>query len=587
MTWTPSVLLLSLLALTSAKAPDTSLDTIPLTYYGANWNRSQINVDAIAKMQMVVLMQEDGHCWETCCPNRFDSGSQCGWTPADPAATSYKGCDGTCEQHGGQEDVFKRIAASAQQQGLRGPHAVLYMNSVYLWPFDAAASLGAAAMVTDVNGKPHEENCDPGIYPSYFFDYGKPAGAKAWLDIIQKHIVEGAADGVYCDCCGLIPFKCSHNGTCIAKRNGKEKSINEQVTQATVDAYTAGLNATLHEAIDLVTSATGNAGTFFNKVDNKAFNTDGNIKWVKVAAPPHMHDIIMANTAKGGYVVVGGSNSYANPKHETLPAGQNISNDGSLRMCTEDTLAQFLLGVEPGAYLLCNGWDTRFGRPLGLPIGNATAAGKIWSRSFKSGVVARWDTDGPENHKGTVTWPGVPTPPPSPGPPPPAPTPPTPTPPAPTPPMPFPKCPGPKCPAVPARDYKGCYVDKVHGKCDLPVVPPHGTGHCPKSTTQDTTTQDTTTQAAAAGAAAGLSAVSSSGAAKVMTVEVCNAICSPLGYKYFGLQDGHACFCGNSYGSMGKGAEKDCNAACQGNASEVCGGADRNSVYAAVDVAAV
>ena len=136
------------LALAAARAPDTSLETTPVAYYGANWNRSQVNIDVLAKMQMVVLMQEDGHCWATCCPNRFKGHSQCGWAPGDPDATTYKGCDASCEEHGSQEDVFKRVAASAKAQGLPGPHNVLYMNSVYLWPFDAASALGAAAMVT-------------------------------------------------------------------------------------------------------------------------------------------------------------------------------------------------------------------------------------------------------------------------------------------------------------------------------------------------------------------------------------------------------------------------------------------------------
>merc|ERR1712083_554531 len=130
-----------------------------------------------------------------------------------------------------EEDVFKRVKASATQQGLRSPHSILYMNAVYLWPFDAASSLGAAARVTDVNGKPHEESCDPGIYPSYFFDFAKTAGAKAWLDIIRTHIVEGAADGAYIDCDETVPFHCpngpSRAGTdiCTARRNGKKKSI--------------------------------------------------------------------------------------------------------------------------------------------------------------------------------------------------------------------------------------------------------------------------------------------------------------------------------------------------------------------------
>ena len=43
----------SCFGLTVAKAPDTSLDTTPVAYYGANWNRSQVNIDQLAKMQMV------------------------------------------------------------------------------------------------------------------------------------------------------------------------------------------------------------------------------------------------------------------------------------------------------------------------------------------------------------------------------------------------------------------------------------------------------------------------------------------------------------------------------------------------------
>ena len=37
--------------------PDISLDTLPVVYYGANWNRTQQNIDVLARFQMVILMQ--------------------------------------------------------------------------------------------------------------------------------------------------------------------------------------------------------------------------------------------------------------------------------------------------------------------------------------------------------------------------------------------------------------------------------------------------------------------------------------------------------------------------------------------------
>ena len=70
--------------------------------------------------------------------------------------------------------------------------------------------------------------------------------------------------------------------------NGKTKSINKQVTQATVDAHVKGKNATIHEAIKMVTDASGNHGTFYNKVRNKLFKHKDNIDWVKAASPPHL-----------------------------------------------------------------------------------------------------------------------------------------------------------------------------------------------------------------------------------------------------------------------------------------------------------
>ena len=62
------------------------------------------------------------------------------------------------------------------------------------------------------------------------------------------------------------------------------------------------------------------------------------------------------------------------------------------------------------------------------------------------------------------------------------------------------------------------------------------------------------------------------------TPEKCNAYCK--GYKYYGVQNGYACFCSNSYGSQGKASESDCASKCNGNSIEICGGWGRNSVYA-------
>ena len=431
MGWSTLFILVAALSLVAAEPPDKTLDTIPVLYYGANWNRSEVNIDVLARMQVVVLMQEDGDCWAMCCPKRFENAGQCGWQANDAPATSIPGCNASCAQHGAQEQTFARIKASAKQQGLRPPHFVLYMNGVYLWPFDAASALGDQARVLDIQGEPHAESCDPGIFPSWFFDFSRAAGAQAWLNLVKTHVVSGVADGVYVDCDGTVPFHCpSPSGgaddVCIARRNGREKSVHENVTRAQVEAYVAGKNATQLEAYRLV-SASG--GAWYNKGAPPGRNASecvtwdpakhagrtpgdcaGNMIWIdkvgELPPPPQLAKDIEANMAAGyEYVVVGGANAYSNPKKETPQKGQDLADGRSLRTCPDSAVAAFLLAVQPGAYLLCNGWDARFGRALGLPRGAAAydAENKVWTRSFAGGAVASWNETAATGH---VRWPG-------------------------------------------------------------------------------------------------------------------------------------------------------------------------------------
>ena len=52
------------------------------------------------------------------------------------------------------------------------------------------------------------------------------------------------------------------------------------------------------------------------------------------------------------------------------------------------------------------------------------------------------------------------------------------------------------------------------------------------------------------------------------------------GYRYFGLQYGTQCFCGNSFGRYGRSPNQgECNKPCPANRNEICGGTWRNSVY--------
>merc|ERR1740130_2562500 len=52
------------------------------------------------------------------------------------------------------------------------------------------------------------------------------------------------------------------------------------------------------------------------------------------------------------------------------------------------------------------------------------------------------------------------------------------------------------------------------------------------------------------------------------------------GYQYFGLQWHSYCYCGDDYGSFGPAeSEDECDTPCRGDATTMCGGGWRHSVY--------
>jgi hypothetical protein len=66
----------------------------------------------------------------------------------------------------------------------------------------------------------------------------------------------------------------------------------------------------------------------------------------------------------------------------------------------------------------------------------------------------------------------------------------------------------------------------------------------------------------------------------LMTPSFCEAQCGKRHqFKYFALQYGLECWCGNSYGKHPQAPDSDCNMACTGDSQQHCGAGSRNSVY--------
>jgi hypothetical protein len=60
----------------------------------------------------------------------------------------------------------------------------------------------------------------------------------------------------------------------------------------------------------------------------------------------------------------------------------------------------------------------------------------------------------------------------------------------------------------------------------------------------------------------------------------CKDTCQGKGYKYFGVENGDTCWCGDDFGSLGQNsASLTCSTPCIGTAGQLCGSSDSNSVY--------
>jgi hypothetical protein len=428
-----------------ADSLDTSLATFPAAAYGARWGtRTDAAIANMSKMAMVVLMQEDGACWGRCCKgitgtvvrsaSGLDVSGQCG--PIHNALAE-PGCSPDCDQHGTQLEIFRRMKAAAKAAGRRPPHCVLYVNADYLWPYDTTSAMGDAVRIVDVEGRAHVETCDPGLFPTYLFDYSKEAARQAWLGIVARGL-NTSADGVYADCYINNRIKCEPPGSnnCVTSGNGTathHPMLNNHVTHKTATGWMPGKTRTLRAAAELVASR---GGSFYAKnapLDSVA-PFGGNCNWIWLQCCKYMEGKPLMSKrgcqAPGDvpgcvritpayligqvkevlkhytYAVLGTDavlpTEFMGP-HGEYNHSRGLPNSTFVSFCGETGIALFLLAVPQagGAYLLCQGWDERFGRRLGRPLADAAedpTTGE-WVRRFEHGTVARW-----RNDSGTVVW---------------------------------------------------------------------------------------------------------------------------------------------------------------------------------------
>jgi hypothetical protein len=370
--------------------PSTSLDTLPVVYMGGNSApRPAENVEMLAKMRYVVIEKWEGPCWNECLANITKK------TPCEPS------CD---------EEAVQLATLAAVKKLNPKVAGIMYLNTILDFHFLRLHQtlVEADALVRNVDGSVCQLINDNGMTNITVYDYSKPIGQKIWLDEVQRLVETGTVDGFYGDT--MQVYATENNRTGLWELCKKSHHTCCEMNESTAQLYNAGKNKTMEAAYEFL----GPKAVFF-KISN-VMTHGGN-------TPEQMNATIAGRATagldhRGPYVHISrGDQRTSHDPHDVASA------------CSGDDIALFMLAVQPGAFLGCDGWDPAFGKPLGTPTGpmarNSTDG--TYSRSFASGTTVSWDPrlEGP---KGRIHWAGDP-PGPSPPPPPPLPPPPPPPPP--------------------------------------------------------------------------------------------------------------------------------------------------------------
>ena len=257
-------------------------------------------------------------------------------------------------------------------------------NTLLAFPFYRQVGKFADAGALLVDSNTHlpvmlrNDNGMPGIG---VYDFGNPAGRQLWLGMVQRLVKTGLVDGIFGDKWDVYATSNATNGT--APTPGGWKVCNHWcggINESSALAFNAGKNATLRASESFL----GPEAVFFSATDDLIKHNRN---------PPELIAAVDNQLSKSRYAYVYGARDQQ-PDHD--PA--NYTSD-----CQPRFVAMFLLAVEEGAFLGCNGWIPAFGLPLGQPLAKAavSADGLRMTRNFSSGTSVDWDV---EANDGVIHW---------------------------------------------------------------------------------------------------------------------------------------------------------------------------------------
>ena len=369
------VLLCFFLATIQAVVPiNTSLATLPVGYFGGSKDsiRGPANLDMLSRMRVITIEKWEGPCWNECLANSSHN-------PPIP-------CESSCG-----EENYQLATLQAVKQRNPAVAGVFYLNTLYDFPYYKLTGQFTAAdeHVRDVNGKVIGIENDNGMRHVPIFDFSQPSAVQRYLDFHRSIAARGLSDGTFPDKSDVFAFlnKSTNQWNLCENPGGPPRKhawadACGQISEAKARAYNSG-KQTMMSGLKQIYGPKG--AVYYQNIPRRSPHLDTD-------DPIELHSEIVRSLQSHPYLY--------------FMIGDNNDNRTNItRKCTDDIVNAFVLVVEEGAILGCNGWDERFGYPLGDPLGPPklkTVSGnvtRVVERRFKSGsvivisvctVVSRW-----------------------------------------------------------------------------------------------------------------------------------------------------------------------------------------------------
>jgi hypothetical protein len=297
-------------------------------------------------------------------------------------------CSPSCDGEASQLDTIRRVKAA-------NPNVAVgfYQNSLYAWSFQKLTGEFAEAnlLMRATNGSVIGLEQDNGLKHQPVFDLSDPKGVDKWLNWTSTLVNEYGVDGIFMDKPNVFPItnKTADSWELCEGPHGPMSGhawaeCCALIPEPAAANYTTGKNRLLQE----VKANFNKASAFITSTSNGTMRFIGSISRSNVKA--------LLSTVKDALADEGSVYLASTDQHSDWDPTNTTS------QCTDEQLAKFMLVVEEGAFVGCNGNDARFDLPLGNPTGPAVEKpASHWTRSFSSGTQVWYDES---THNATISW---------------------------------------------------------------------------------------------------------------------------------------------------------------------------------------